>query len=413
MFSWYRQVTAKERKTFWACFSGWALDALDVQMFSLAIPALIAAFSLSKADAGMISGATLVASAIGGWFAGALSDRYGRVKTLQITIIWFSFFTFLSAFAQSYPQLLVLKALQGFGFGGEWAAGAVLMAETIRAEHRGRAMGTVQSAWAVGWGGAVLLFSVLFTMLPQEMAWRVMFVIGLLPALLVVYVRRSVPETDAFLAGRKAVAGKPAASTLLGIFRPDVLRLTLIGSLLGVGAHGGYYALMTWLPTYLKTEKHLSVLSTGGYLAVIIIAFWCGCIASAQLLDRIGRRRTVASFALCCVATVLCYIFLPLTDTQMLICGFPLGFFAAGIPASLGALFNELYPSGIRGTGVGFCYNFGRVASAGFPVLVGHMSDSMPLGQAIGIDAAIAYSLVVIAVLMLPETKGRQMETGA
>ena len=250
-------------------------------------------------------------------------------------------------------------------------------------------------------------------MLPQEMAWRVMFVIGLLPALLVVYVRRSVSETDAFLAGRKAATSKPAASTLLGIFRPDVLRLTLIGSLLGVGAHGGYYALMTWLPTYLKTEKHLSVLSTGGYLAVIIIAFWCGCIASAQLLDRIGRRRTVASFALCCVATVLCYIFLPLTDTQMLICGFPLGFFAAGIPASLGALFNELYPSGIRGTGVGFCYNFGRVASAGFPVLVGHMSDSMPLGQAIGIDAAIAYSLVVIAVLMLPETKGRQMETGA
>lgn len=413
MFSWYRQVTAKERKTFWACFSGWALDALDVQMFSLAIPALIAAFSLSKADAGLISGATLVASAIGGWVAGALSDRYGRVKTLQITILWFSLFTFLSAFAQSYPQLLVLKALQGFGFGGEWAAGAVLMAETIRAEHRGKAMGTVQSAWAVGWGGAVLLFSVLFSLLPPETAWRAMFVIGLLPALLVVYVRRSVPETEAFLAGRKAAAGKPASSTLLGIFRPDVLRLTVIGSLLGVGAHGGYYALMTWLPTYLKTEKHLSVLSTGGYLAVIIVAFWCGCIASAQLLDRIGRRRTVASFAICCVLTVLGYIFLPLSDAQMLVCGFPLGFFAAGIPASLGALFNELYPSGIRGTGVGFCYNFGRVASAGFPVLVGHMSDSMPLGQAIGIDAAIAYALVVIAVLMLPETRGRQMETAA
>lgn len=413
MFSWYRQVTAKERKTFWACFSGWALDALDVQMFSLAIPALIAAFSLSKADAGLISGATLVASAIGGWVAGTLSDRYGRVKTLQITILWFSLFTFLSAFAQSYPQLLVLKALQGFGFGGEWAAGAVLMAETIRAEHRGKAMGTVQSAWAVGWGGAVLLFSVLFSLLPPETAWRAMFVIGLLPALLVVYVRRSVPETEAFLAGRKAAAGKPASSTLLGIFRPDVLRLTVIGSLLGVGAHGGYYALMTWLPTYLKTEKHLSVLSTGGYLAVIIVAFWCGCIASAQLLDRIGRRRTVASFAICCVLTVLGYIFLPLSDAQMLVCGFPLGFFAAGIPASLGALFNELYPSGIRGTGVGFCYNFGRVASAGFPVLVGHMSDSMPLGQAIGIDAAIAYALVVIAVLMLPETRGRQMETAA
>jgi MFS family permease len=128
-------------------------------------------------------------------------------------------------------------------------------------------------------------------------------------------------------------------------------------------------------------------------------------------LDRIGRRRTVASFAICCVITVLCYIFLPLSNTQMLIAGFPLGFFAAGIPASLGALFNELYPSGIRGTGVGFCYNFGRVASAAFPVLVGHMSDSMPLGEAIGIDAAVAYSLVVVAVLMLPETKGKKFET--
>lgn len=412
MFNWYQQISGKERKTFWACFSGWALDALDVQVFSLAIPALIAAFSLSKGQAGLISGVTLVASAIGGWVAGAASDKYGRVKTLQWTILWFSLFTFLSAFTQSFNQLLVLKALQGFGFGGEWAAGAVLMAETIRAEHRGKVMGTVQSAWAVGWGGAVLLFAALFSYLPQDTAWRVMFMVGLLPALLVVYVRRSISEPEAFLQAKKqaSVSKIKQKNPLLGIFAPEVLRLTIIGSLLGVGAHGGYYALMTWLPTYLKTEKHLSVLGTGGYLAVIIVAFWLGCVVSAQLLDRIGRRRTVASFAMCCVITVLCYIFLPLSNTQMLLAGFPLGFFAAGIPASLGALFNELYPSGIRGTGVGFCYNFGRVASAAFPVLVGHMSDSMPLGEAIGIDAAIAYSLVVVAVLMLPETKGKQFE---
>jgi MFS family permease len=412
MFNWYQQISGKERKTFWACFSGWALDALDVQVFSLAIPALIAAFSLSKGQAGLISGVTLVASAIGGWVAGAASDKYGRVKTLQLTILWFSLFTFLSAFAQSFNQLLVLKALQGFGFGGEWAAGAVLMAETIRAEHRGKVMGTVQSAWAVGWGGAVLLFAALFSYLPQDTAWRVMFMVGLLPALLVVYVRRSITEPEAFLQAKKLASASKVKqkNPLLGIFAPEVLRLTIIGSLLGVGAHGGYYALMTWLPTYLKTEKHLSVLGTGGYLAVIIVAFWLGCVVSAQLLDRIGRRRTVALFAMCCVITVLCYIFLPLSNTQMLLAGFPLGFFAAGIPASLGALFNELYPSGIRGTGVGFCYNFGRVASAAFPVLVGHMSDSMPLGEAIGIDAAIAYSLVVVAVLMLPETKGKQFE---
>jgi MFS family permease len=407
MFSWYRQVSQLERKTFWACFSGWGLDALDVQMFTLAIPALIAAFGLDKTEAGLISGVTLVSSALGGWLCGAISDRVGRVRTLQLTILWFSLFTFLCSFAQTFPQLLALKALQGFGFGGEWAAGAVLMAESVRDEHRGKAMGTVQSAWAVGWGGAVIVYTALFSWLPPDLAWRVMFGVGLLPALLVVYVRRSIPEP-----ARRAAA--PAASgervPLIGIFSPGLLKTTLLGSLLGMGAHGGYYALMTWLPTYLKTERQLSVLSTGGYLAVIIAAFWFGCIASAQLLDRIGRRRNVALFAVCSTVTVLVYLMIPLTNMEMLVLGFPLGFFAAGIPASLGALFNELFPAHIRGAGVGFCYNFGRIASAGFPVLVGYMSKSMPLGQAIGIDAAVAYGLVVLTVLLLPETRGRKLD---
>ena len=411
MFRWYRDINATERRTFWSCFGGWALDALDVQMFSLAIPALIAAFHLDKSQAGLVGSITLVTSALGGWVAGALSDRWGRVRILQLTILWFSVFTFLCAFAQTATQLFILKGLQGLGFGGEWAAGAVLMAEMIRPEHRGKVMATVQSAWAVGWGGSVLIYTGLFYCLPADTAWRVMFGVGLLPALFLVYVRRAIPEPTL----RSASLRKGAENSvgLFGIFSPSVLRLTLVGSLLGVGAHGGYHALMTWLPTFLKTERKLSVLSTGGYLAVIIIAFWCGCIASAQLIDRIGRRRNITLFAVCCVATVVCYIFLPLTNRQMLAMGFPLGFFAAGIPASLGALFNELYPSGIRGTGVGFCYNFGRIASAAFPWLVGRMSESMPLGRAIGIDAALAYALVVFAVLALPETKGKRLDAEA
>jgi len=408
MFTWYKEGSATEKKTFWGCFGGWALDALDVQMFSLAIPALIAAFGLSKSEAGMISGVTLVASALGGWVMGAVSDRFGRVKALQITIVWFSFFTFLSAFSQSFNQLLILKAFQGFGFGGEWAAGAVLMAEMIRPEHRGKAMGTVQSAWAVGWGGSVLLYTALFSWFPQDIAWRIMFGIGLLPALLIIYVRRAIPETPIFIRAKKRAT--TSFTELFGIFSPSVLRMTVIGGIIGIGAHGGYAALMTWLPTFLKTERNLSVLKTGGYLSVVIIAFWCGCMVSAQLLDKIGRRKNLALFSACCTITVLCYIFLPLSNQQMLFFGFPLGFFAAGIPASLGALFNELYPSGMRGTGVGFCYNFGRIISAGFPVLVGYMSKSMPLGTAIGINAAIAYGIVVLAVFALPETKGKSLD---
>lgn len=408
MLTWYKQGTPLERSTFWGCFAGWGLDALDVQMFTLAIPAIIAAYGIDHTQAGAISGVTLVSSALGGWLAGALSDRIGRVRTLQITILWFASFTFLCAFAQSFPQLLVLKALQGFGFGGEWAAGAVLMAETIRSEHRGKAMGAVQSAWAVGWAGAVLLYAAAFSWLPSDTAWRVMFGVGLLPALLVLYVRRNLRE-PARIAPTTAEPSVSVWAQVAQVFQPRVIKTTVVGAILGTGAHGGYYAIMTWLPTFLSKERHLSVLNTGGYLAVVIVAFWCGCMASAYLLDRIGRRRNIAFFAFACIVTVLAYVMLPLSNTEMLILGFPLGFFAAGIPASLGALFNELYPADMRGTGVGFCYNFGRIASAGFPVLVGYMSHSMSLGAAIGIDAAIAYGLAMVAVLALPETRGRRL----
>lgn len=408
MFQWYRQITSVERRTFWACFGGWAMDALDMQMFGLVIPALIASWGVSKTDAGLISGLTLITSALGGWLGGALSDRIGRVKALQIAIIWFAGATFLAAFCQSFEQLLVLKALQGLGFGGEWAAGAVLISEIIRAEHRGKALGTVQSGWAVGWGAAVLLYAAAFSWFPQDMAWRVMFGIGLVPALLVIYVQRAIPEPHKIVA---ATGSTPRfSSALLGIFSPKTLRVTLIGGLFGLGAHGGYYGLFTWLPTFLKTERGLSVMGTGLYLGVIIIAFGAGCLTAGQLLDRIGRRRTVALFAVGCTAVTVTYLLLPISGTVMLLLGFPLGFSAAGIPASMGALFNELYPAGIRGSGVGFCYNFGRILAAGLPVLIGHMSSSMSLGTAIGIDAGLAYSLVLVAVLMLPETRGKALD---
>ena len=400
--NWYRDISAQEQRTLWGCFAGWALDGLDTQLFSLVIPTLLVSWGIAKGQAGLIGGATLVAGALGGLLAGVLSDRFGRVRALQITVVWFSLFTFLSAFAQNFEQLLILKAMQGIGFGGEWTAGAVLLGETIRSEHRGKAMGIVQSGWGFGWGGAVLLFSLVFSVMSPEWGWRVLFGIGVLPALLVLYLRRNVVEPVQLAPA--TVNGTQQSGVISGIFDRATLRVTIVGALIGVGAHGGYHAITTWLPTYLKTERHLSVLGTGAYLAVVITAFICGCFVSAWLQDRIGRRRNVIFFAVCCMTMVNLYVFLPMSDTVMLLLSFPLGLFAAGIPATLGALFNELYPQGVRGTGVGFCYNFGRVVSAGFPVLIGHMGDSMPLGSVLGIDAGIAYGLVVVAALMLPET---------
>ncbi|WP_083615397.1 MFS transporter [Paraburkholderia sp. SOS3] len=409
--NWYREISPTEKRTLWTCFGGWALDAVDTQAFSLVIPALITTWGIGKGQAGLIGGATLVAGALGGLFAGVLSDRFGRVRALQITVLWFSLFTLLSACAQNYEQLLMLKSLQGLGFGGEWTAGSVLLSETIRAKHRGKALGIVQSAWGFGWAGAVLLYAIVFSSVPPEWAWRVLFALGAIPAVLVLYARRNVPEPprDATGPAHDKAPTPDSRLPVLGIFDRSVIRTTIVGGMIGLGAHGGYHAITTWLPTYLKTERHLSVLGTGGYLTVVIVAFICGCFVSAWLQDRIGRRLNLILFALCCAITVNLYVFLPIGDTAMLALSFPLGLFSAGIPATLGALFNELYPQGVRGTGVGFCYNFGRIVSAAFPVLVGHMGNSMPIGAALGIDAGAAYGLVVIAALLLPETKGRKI----
>jgi MFS family permease len=407
MFAWYSEISGVERKTFWTCLGGWALDALDVQMFGLVIPVLIAGWGVSHTQAGLIGGATLITSALGGWLGGALSDRMGRVKALQITILWFAVATFVAAFSQNFEQLLIIKAIQGFGFGAEWACGAVLMAEIIRPEHRGKALGAVQSGWAIGWGAAVILYTVTFSLLPPEIAWRSMFAIGLLPALLILYVRRSVPEP----VSHKTTGPRTSfLETLFGVFKPETLRVTMIGGLFGLGAHGGFYGLFTWLPTYLKTERGLSVMGTGAYLGIIIVAFGIGCIAAGQMLDRLGRKRSVAIFAIGCVTVTTLYLLLPISSTAMLLLGFPLGFCAAGIPASMGALFNELYPAGVRGTGVGFCYNFGRILAAGLPVLIGYMSNSMSLGVSIGINSAVAYALVLVALVMLPETRGKALD---
>ena len=400
MFQWLHHSSLTERRTFWACLAGWSLDGLDVQMFSLIIPTLIATWHVSSSEAGAVAGITLGTAAFGGWLGGALSDRIGRVRALQITILWFAVATFLSAFAQGFEQLLFIKAIQGLGFGAEWAAGAVLMAEVIRPENRGKALGAVQSGWAIGWGGSVLLYAAAFSALPADLAWRVMFAAGLLPALLVFYLRRNVQEPPR----HGADASQPnLVRALVTIFQGATLRTTLVGILFGLGAHGGYYALFTWLPTFLKTSRNLSVVGTSFYLGTIIVAYWFGCVTAGHLLDRIGRRRTISLFASCCAVMSIIYVQLPIGPTAMLLLGIPLGFCAAGIPASMATLFTELYPSSIRGSGVGFCYNAGRILAAGLPVVVGWMSEKLSLGAAIGVGASSCYALVVLAVQLLPQ----------
>lgn len=405
MFAWYQSLDGNGRRAFWACFGGYALDAMDLQLFSFAVPVLIAALGISVTQAGILASATLAFSAIGGWGAGLLADSIGRVRTLQITIAWFSVFTFLSGLTTGFDQLLVMRCLQGLGFGGEWTAGSVLIGEVIVARHRGKAVGVMQAAWSVGWGAAAVISTGVFLSVDARLAWRLLFFAGLFPALLALAVRRMLHE---YHHGEEET-GRARLRGALTIFNRRYLGMTARGCFLALGVHSGYYAITIWLPTYLRLEKKLSVLSIGGHLAIVIAGSLVGCVTAAYLNDWWGRRPTFLLYAIGALAVVFAYTGLPVTTLVTLILGFPLGFFASGIYSGLGPLFTELFPTSIRGSGQGFCFNFGRGLASLFPALVGTMSARQGFGEAIGVFSSLAYGMVIVAALMLPETRGREV----
>lgn len=406
MFDWFFALSGTERKTFWACFAGWALDAMDVQIYALVMPTLIAVWGLSRGQAGTLGTVALLMSALGGWVAGILADRIGRVRVLQLTIIWFAVFTALSGLTSSYWQLFATRSLQGLGFGGEWAAGATLMAEVITPHLRGRAVGCVQSGWSIGYGTAAILFTVIFSVIKPTEAWRVMFLMGVLPAIAALFMRRSLRESQIF---RDAKAGGQRPGDITEIFRSSLIRKTVTASLLAAGALGGNYTILTWLPTFLRQVRHLSIFHTGGYLGVNIFGSFCGYVLSAHLSDALGRRMTFFIMALAAAATVAVYTMVDVTPFEILLLGFFLGFFQSGIVAGMGAAFAELFPTKVRGNGQGFSYNAGRAIGAVMPALVGFMGAALPLGTAIGCFAILSYAVVLIATAMLPETRGAEL----
>ncbi|WP_428486108.1 MFS transporter [Rhodopila sp.] len=405
MLAWFRDLNVQERRTMAACFGGWSLDALDVQTFSFVIPSLLTLWGITTAEAGVLATVTLVVSSFGGWLAGALSDRYGRVRILQITILWYAVFTFLCGFAQDFNQLFVLKALQGLGFGGEWAAGAVLMGEVIRDKYRGRAVGLVQTGWSLGWGTAALLYTLLSATLPEALTWKVMFWIGLAPAALVFWIRQYVE--DPAIQPRGAAA--PRFSHLFSVLKPPYLSITWRVSMMVTGAQGASYAISTFLPTYLKTQRHMTSVGTGSYLMVLILGAFFGFVSGAYLADAIGRKATFMLSAVGSMVLMLIYLLAPLSNSMILPVGFLLGYINYMMFSPMGPFMTELFPTAVRGVGQGFCYNVGRGIGAIFPALVGFLAQWLGLAAAIAIFSFCGLTLMIVALLLLPETKGRSL----
>ncbi|MGP6158268.1 MAG: MFS transporter [Vulcanimicrobiaceae bacterium] len=394
-----------ERRAMIASGFGWGLDSFDFYLYVYGLPAILTAFGLTKAAGGLLATFTLVASAVGGVAMGAISDRIGRKRVLMFSIAWYAAFTFLSGVAQNYWQLALFRALEGLGFGGEWAVGSVLIAEWSLAERRGRNLGFVQGAWAIGWLAANFAFQIVISTAGPDPGWRYLFFLGIVPALFVLYIRRNVQDAPVYEATRATAP----SNSLAGIFAPAVLRTTVFTSLLAIGVQSGYYALFTWMPTYLTTQRHMPAVTSGTYLYFLIVGAWVGYVSAGYINDALGRRATFIIFSLCSAIMVPLYLTLVVADWQLLIAGPLLGFFASGIFSGFGPYLSELFPSAVRGAGQGFTYNLGRGVAGIGPFTIGWLAGFAPIGTAMSVVAVAAYLLAVVAVLFLPETRGKAL----
>lgn len=404
---WWKDITKQQWRALWAGQVGWALDAFDVLLYMFALTTIMAEWNLSSASAGFLASVTLFASAFGGIAFGVIADRLGRRNALMLTVLIFSLCSGLSGLAQNFTQLAIARTLLGLGMGGEWASGALLVSETWPAEHRGKAIGIMQSGWALGYIAAALVAAYVL----PAFGWRVLFFVGIIPALYTLWIRRKVEEPEIWVNAKNDLKQEKTIS-LIQIFRADLIKYTLLCTLVSSFVMFAYWGLMTWLPGFLSSpvEKGgagLSLVKTSAWIIPMMIGAFFGYISFGFIADKFGRRPTFAFFL--AASAVLVYIYGNTRDASTLMLLGPLvGFFGSGYFSAFGAFISELFPTRVRGAGVGFTYNVGRMVSALAPTVVGYFAATHGVGGALSITAG-SFLLGALAIFTLPETKGSNL----
>ncbi len=401
-FRW-RDASTTQRRTLAAAGLGWMLDAFDVMLYSLVLAHLMEAFGMSKATAGLLNTLTLIASALGSIVFGVLADRHGRRRMLSASILTYSLFTFACGFSTSITMLAVLRFLLGLGMGGEWNTGAALVAETWPSNWRGRALGIVQSSWAVGYALAALVAGLVLA----HASWRWVFFAGVLPALVTFWIQRRVPEPELW---EKQRAQPPAPTA--GLWRQATPRLA---ALLAMNTFGmfAWWGLFTWLPAYLMLPvaqggRGFALLgSTGFLIALNLGGMLPGYLLFGVFADRWGRKRTIVAY-LALAALLVPWFAAARQPGMILLAASLVAFFGTGFFTGSGILGSELFPTAIRATALGVSYNLARGLSAFAPLIIGRLGETRGLSWAFGL-CGIAFALAAVSALAVPETKGWEL----
>ena len=384
------------------------LDAMDVLLYTFALTTIQKEFQFDSATAGLLASVTLLASAIGGILFGIIADYIGRTKALIATILIYSFCSAGTATAQNLLQLILWRSLLGLGMGGEWSSGSVLVSETWPAEHRGKAIGIMQSGWALGY----ILAALVSAFVLPRFGWRVLFLVGVLPALLTIWIRRRVPEPAVWNVAQTSSVqlSQFFKEKLNAIFQPALLRRTLIATLLTSFVLFAYWGLFTWLPGFLSKPllqggAGMSIVKTSGWIIPMQIGAFCGYLSFGFISDRFGRKPTFIFYLLTAAVLVPIYGQMARSDSVLLLLGPFIGFFGSGYFSLFGAMLAELFPTSIRATGQGFAYNAGRAFSALAPFTIGQLADLYGIGSALALTSAF-FLIGAMMILLLPETRG-------
>ena len=402
---WPEHVTRAQRRSLVAGGLGWMLDAMDVMLYSMVLAHLMRDLAMDKGTAGLLNSLTLLASAAGGLLFGVFADRVGRTRALMVSILVYSLASGACGLSTSILQLAMFRFVLGLGMGGEWTTGAALIAETWPAEHRGKALGLMQSMWAIG---EMIAAGVVALVLPS-FGWRAVFFVGVLPALVVFWIRRDVPESEIWL--RQQQSGGAGSVRLL--WRKDLRRNGLLATAMNACAMFGYWGLFTWIPAYLSLPveqggRGLDLMKTTAWLLIMGVGKWLGYALFGFFSDSVGRRRSYVTYLLIAAALVPLYG-MAKTPFWLLVLGPFVAFFGTGFFSGFGAIASELFPTEIRATAMGLSYNVGRGVSAAAPVVVGLLANRFGLGSAFFLQAAAFLAAALIA-LALPETRGRELE---
>ena len=399
------EITSRQWRTLFAAQTGWILDGMDVMLYAFALTSIQSEFHLTSAAAGSLASLTLLTSSAGGIFAGWLADRYGRARVLMLSILVYSLFTGATATAQSIFQLATWRSLVGFGLGAEWSAGSVLVAETWPAKHRGKAIAFMQSGWAIGYILAALLAGAI---LPNY-GWRCLFLVGSAPALFALWVRRNVQEPDIWKVVNASQQGRrPAIFAVL--FKPPYRRNVAIASLLCACVLFAYWGIFTWIPAYLaspvaKGGAGLGLVKTTAWIIPLQLGAFLGYTSFGFFADRFGRRVTFAAFTLSAAVLIPIFGSGKLSSGALLVMSPLIGFFGHGYFSVFGSLLAELFPSAVRATAQGLCYNVGRAASAFAPWAIGAIADLHGIGPALALTSFF-FLAGTLVVFLLPEGKG-------